>query len=68
MMIPMDDETAPATAPETEDYPLSMRIAALAGLFLVGALGFILLDIASGGRLTGGCTDCGDKPEASDDA
>lgn len=66
MMIPMTDETAPAT--DVEPYPLSMRLAALAGLFLVGALGFILIDIASGGRLTGGCTDCDDKTEAAGDA
>ncbi len=50
-------------ADETPDdgYPLSVRLAALAGLFLVGALGFILIDVASDGKLTGGCKDCGDK-------
>jgi len=42
-------------------YPVSMRAVALIGLVLVGAVAFILMDIASNGRLTGGCTDCGDK-------
>lgn len=40
-----------------EDYPVSMRILALVGLFIVGAVAFILLDVASGGKLTG-CDDC----------
>jgi hypothetical protein len=45
-----------------EDYPVSMRLLALVGLFMVGAVAFILLDVASGGKLTGpGCADCGDK-------
>jgi len=58
------NDTAPA-APDGEAYPLPMRLAALAGLFLVGALAFILIDIAAGGRLTGGCQDCGGTPEVS---
>ena len=46
-------------------YPASFRALALLGLFVVGALAFILLDVASDGRLTGGCAGCGDKPEAA---
>ena len=47
---------------ETVDgYPISMRAMALLGLFLVGAVAFILLDIASDGKLTAGCTGCGEK-------
>jgi hypothetical protein len=48
-------------------YPASMRAAAAAGLLIVGALAFILLDVMSGGRLAGslgGCADCGDKADA----
>lgn len=54
--------------PDTPDdaYSLSLRLAALAGLFMVGILAFILIDIASGGKLTG-CDDCG-KQEATEDA
>lgn len=44
------------------DYPVSMRLMALVGLFVVGAIAFILLDVATGGKLTGSdCADCGDK-------
>jgi len=47
---------------ETVDgYPLSFRALALLGLFFVGALAFILLDVASDGKLSAGCTGCGDK-------
>lgn len=50
-------------ADETPDsYPVSMRALALLGLFLVGAVAFILLDVASNGKLTG-CADC-DKESA----
>ena len=38
-------------------YPLSMRALALVGLVLVGTVMFILVDVASGGRLTA-CKDC----------
>jgi len=48
-----------------DSYPLSMRAVALLGLFLVGVVAFILVDIASDGKLTGGCKDCGDKEPAS---
>jgi hypothetical protein len=41
-----------------EDYPVSMRLLALVGLFMVGAVAFILLDVASNGKLTG-CDGCG---------
>jgi hypothetical protein len=53
----MADEETPG------DYPASMRLFALVGLFLVGAVAFILLDVASNGKLTG-CADCQDKQEA----
>ncbi len=47
---------------EIPDYPVSMRMMALFGLFVVGALAFILLDVATGGKLTGSdCEGCGDK-------
>lgn len=49
------DETA------DDGYPLAMRAVAVIGLFCLGALAFVLLDIMSDGKLTGGCTDCGDK-------
>lgn len=47
-----------------EDYPVSMRLMALVGLFVVGALAFILIDVASNGKVTG-CADCQDKQEAA---
>lgn len=46
-----------ADDPAGTGYPLSMRAVALVGLLLVGAVAFILLDVASGGRLTA-CADC----------
>jgi hypothetical protein len=50
---------------DEDGYPVSMRAVALLGLFFVGALAFILLDIAGNGRLSGGCKDCQDKSEAA---
>ena len=47
-----------------EGYPVSFRALALVGLLFVGALAFILLDVASDGKLSGGCKDCGDKAAA----
>jgi hypothetical protein len=47
----MADET-------TGGYPLSMRAIALLGLLALAGLAFILADVATGGRLTGGCADC----------
>jgi hypothetical protein len=44
-----------------DGYPVSTRAVALLGLLFVGALAFILVDIACNGKLTGGCTDCQDK-------
>lgn len=42
-----------------DDYPPTMRLLALIGLFIVGAVAFVLLDVASGGKLTGSdCPDC----------
>jgi hypothetical protein len=55
--VAMADET-------TGGYPVSMRAVALLGLFIAGAVAFILIDIAVNGRLTGGCTDCEDKAAA----
>jgi hypothetical protein len=46
-----------------ESYPVSMRALALLGLFLVGAVAFILLDVASNGKLTA-CADCQDRESA----
>lgn len=48
-----------------EAYPLSMRAIALLGLFALGALAYILLDIASNGVLGNiGCKDCGNQETA----
>lgn len=55
--VTMADETP-------DDYPVSMRLMALVGLFVVGALAFILIDVASNGKITGGCADCQDKGDA----
>lgn len=55
----------PDQAPD-DGYPVSMRAVALLGLFVVGAIAFILIDIASNGKMTGtGCQDCQDKEEAA---
>jgi len=54
----MLDETA-------DGYPISMRFIALAGLFVVGAIAFILIDIAMDGKLTG-CKDCDEDKAAAD--
>jgi hypothetical protein len=52
-------------------YPASMRAAAAAGLLVIGALAFILLDVMSGGKLasalSGGC-GCDDDGKAPADA
>lgn len=57
----------PDTAPD-DSYPVSMRAIALLGLFALGALAYILLDIASNGVLGNiGCKDCG-KQEVTGDA
>jgi hypothetical protein len=60
-----DEDTPDGESPGA--YPLSMRAAALAGLFLVGALAYVLIDIAANGRLTktAGC-GCDDTAEAGD--
>lgn len=50
---------------DDDSYPLAMRAAAVLGLFVIGALAFVLLDVMSGGKLTGGC-GCTEK--ADDDA
>lgn len=48
-----------------DDYPVSIRILALVGLFMVGMVAFVLLDVASGGKLTGSdCDGCGETPGA----
>lgn len=58
--VPMDDDdSSPA------DYPAPVRLAALLGLAVLGALAFILVDVATGGKLTG--TDCG-CPDGKADA
>jgi hypothetical protein len=44
-------------------YTPAARAAAVLGLFLLGAFAFILADVLSGGKLTGGCTDCADKAD-----
>lgn len=49
---------------EAAGYPASMRAAAALGLLVIGALAFILMDVMSGGKFTGGCADCGDKAPA----
>lgn len=54
----------PDDTPDTS-YPVSMRAIALLGLFALGALAYILIDIASNGVLSNaGCKDCGDKAAA----
>jgi hypothetical protein len=59
----MPDEDTPA-GESPGAYPLSIRAAALAGLFLVGALGYVLLDIIANGRLTK-TGDCGCDGDAA---
>lgn len=57
--------------PDEAGYPASMRAAAALGLLVAGALAFILLDVMSGGKLTGalagGC-GCDDGTKAPADA
>jgi hypothetical protein len=51
----MQDETAAG-------YPIAMRAVAVLGLLALAGLVFILLDVASGGKLTGAgeCDGCGE--------
>jgi len=48
-----------------DGYPIAVRAVAALGLFVIGALAFILLDVLSGGKLAG-CTDCTDKGTAGE--
>jgi len=44
---------------DSPEYSAAQRIGAALGLVILGAFGFILLDVLAGGRLTGRpCTDC----------
>ena len=54
----------PDDAPDT--YPVSLRASAALGLLVLGALAFILLDVMSGGKLTGGCGCTDEKADPPD--
>jgi hypothetical protein len=51
-----------------QTYPASMRAAAAAGLLVIGALAFILLDVMSGGKLAGALSGgCGCEEDKAGD-
>ena len=52
------------TEDTADGYPIAMRAVAVIGLFCLGAIAFVLLDILANGKLTAGCADCGDKADA----
>jgi len=51
-----------------DGYPVTLRAFALLGLLVVAGLAFVLADVLSGGRLTGGCGCQHDEgaPDAGD--
>ena len=52
-------------SPPDDGYPVAVRAVAALGLFVIGGLAFILLDVLSGGKLAG-CTDCTGKADAGE--
>lgn len=58
--VTMPDDDLPG-----DGYPVAVRAVAALGLFVIGALAFILLDVLSGGKLAG-CTDCTGKADAGE--
>lgn len=44
-------------------YPLASRVGAVLGLAVVALIAFMLADVATGGKLTGGC-GCSDTGSA----
>jgi hypothetical protein len=54
-----DDDSSPG------DYPPAVRLAALLGLAVTLALAFILVDVATGGKLTGTGCGCDDHAEGA---
>jgi len=54
------------TGEPAEPYPVTLRAFALLGLLVMAGLAFVLADVLSGGRLTGGCGCTHDEQEAPD--
>jgi hypothetical protein len=56
MLCPMTTDS------DQQGYPLAQRLGAVLGLVLLAGLAFIMIDVATGGRLTGSkpCEGCED--------
>ena len=57
MVVGMNDD-------EAGGYTAAQRAGAALAILAVLGIAFILADVASGGKLTGGCKDCGKQEEA----